>query len=168
MHYGISDKLLKGDERIWLLTGLCGYCGGWNWLDVEGDVLVAPFLIEYAFVLRGSNAPTRSDPDVDAAPIPYRWRVGWLNNDNGHVRATQFTLVNKQGGGRGYIAIGLDIRKLPQQFIGDLQVAWCSIIFSTDEHHSSAAMIRKIIGKRAHRFTGGRGSVAPEQLLAFH
>ena len=133
---------------------------------VEGRVPVAPFLVEYPFVLRAGQRPAGSDPRPDSTAEAHRRGIGRRDGHHGHVLAAEHVLADRHRRRRQDVAVRLAVGELEQQGVVDFQTGGRAVVPHTDEDHPRTAPIRQIIGERADGLAHGTRRIAVEGLLA--
>ena len=140
---------------------------GRNRQRIEEAITEAPLLIKDPFVLNAGDGSAWTDPNPGPSPEPHRRCVRWLDGYDRDVPSEQHVRGDGQGGRRDDVPIGLDVRKRPQQFVGDRDARRPAVIMRSYEDDAPAPAIRQIVREGAHGFSDARGGVAFERLLAF-
>ena len=160
-----NNKIIWNDE---FLATEIGQAGRPHRAGVEVRVPMPPLLVQHPLALRGGGGAARADANPDASPVAHRRRVRRPDRHHRHPGPVEHARLDRHGGRRHDVPVGLDVGQLEQQLVRDRCRRGLAVVPRPHEHDARPPMVRQVVGERAHRLSDLHRSVAPQRFLPLH
>ena len=91
-----------------------------------------------------------------------------MHGNHSDLVSGQYLIADRQRRRRHDVAVGLDVGKLAQEWVGDRQPDRPAGVIRPHEHDAGPLVVGEVIGERAYRLPDAGRGVSAQRLLALY